>query len=120
MELVDIFEGSDDLVDFTTGDVVFEEGAEGHLMYVVMSGEIRLSLHGETIGMAYRGDIIGEMALLSSTDRSATGTANKPSVLAPIDEDSFLALIRHQPEFAIHVMNVLADRLRLANELLSR
>ncbi len=119
MKLVEIFENSEDLVSFSAGDVIFEEGGEGDLMYVVMSGEIRLSLRGDTIGVEYAGGIVGEMALLNSSERSATGTATKPTVLAPIDEESFFSLIRHQPEFALHVMNVLADRLRLANELLA-
>jgi len=119
MELIEIFENSEDLVDYSAGDVIFEEGSEGHTMYVVMSGEVKLSLHGETIGLERAGGIIGEMALLNSSTRSATGTASKPAVLAPIDEESFLSLIRYRPEFALHVMNVLADRLRMANELLS-
>ena len=119
MELADIFEDSEDLVDFQPGDLVFEEGSDGHQMWVVMSGEVRLSLRGETIGVEHRGGIIGEMALLNSSERSATGKATKPTVLAPIDEESFLLLIKHRPEFSLHVMNVLADRLRLANELLS-
>jgi CRP/FNR family cyclic AMP-dependent transcriptional regulator len=56
------------------------------------------------------------MALLDSDDRSATATAMTDCVLAPIDVHSFKMLIQHTPDFALHVMNVLADRLRLANE----
>jgi CRP-like cAMP-binding protein len=36
-------------------------------------------------------------------------------MLAPIDGHSFELLIQHTPKFALHVMNILADRLRLAN-----
>ncbi len=116
MNLLDIFENSQDLLKFPAGTVIFEEGSEGDFMYVVMEGEIRLSLHNEFIAEESPGGIVGEMALLNSDERSATATAMTDCLLAPIDLHSFKMLIQHTPDFALHVMNVLADRLRLANE----
>jgi CRP-like cAMP-binding protein len=116
MNLLEIFENSDDLLKFPAGTRIFEEGSEGDFMYVVMEGKVRLSLHNEYIAEVSPGDIVGEMALLDSDDRSATATAMSDCLLAPIDLHSFKLLIQHTPDFALHVMNVLADRLRLANE----
>jgi CRP-like cAMP-binding protein len=39
--------------------------------------------------------------------------------LLPIDVHSFKSLIQYTPDFALHVMNVLADRLRRVNEALT-
>ena len=116
MNLVEIFENSEDLLEFPAGTAIFEEGSEGDFMYVVMEGKIRLSLHGEYIAEVSSGGIVGEMALLDSDNRSATATAMTDCQLAPIDLHSFKMLIQHTPDFALHVMNVLADRLRMANE----
>jgi len=119
MNLLEVFENAEDLVNFPEGSVLFAEGTEGDLMYVLVKGEIRVSLHDKTIAVATPGGIIGEMALLNSDVRSATATAIKDCKLAPIDLHSFKLLIQHTPDFALHVMNVLAERLRHANELLA-
>ncbi len=116
MNLLEIFENSGDLHKFPAGTTIFEEGKEGDFMFVVIEGKIRLSLRNEFLGEESPGGIVGEMALLNSDERSATVTAMTDCLLAPIDLHSFKLLIQHTPDFALHVMNVLADRLRLANE----
>jgi CRP/FNR family cyclic AMP-dependent transcriptional regulator len=116
MNLLEIFENSDDLLKFPEGTMIFEEGSTGDFMYVIMEGKVRFSLRDEPLGEALAGGIVGEMALLDSADRSATATAATDCLLAPIDLHSFKMLIQHTPDFALHVMNVLADRLRHANE----
>lgn len=44
--------------------------------------------------------------------RSATAIAKTRCVLVPIDEKRFTDLAASRPEFALHVMRVLARRLR--------
>jgi CRP-like cAMP-binding protein len=119
MDLLEIFEDSQDVIERPAGAIIFEEGDDGDYMYVILQGKVRLSLRGETIGAEFPGGIVGEMALLNSDVRSATATTETTCKLALIDRECFIALIRHTPEFALHVMNVLADRLRLANEILA-
>ena len=115
MDLLEVFQDSDDLIELASGSVLFEEGQEADFMYVIIEGDIQLSLRGKPLTVVGSGAILGEMALLSSDARSATATAVADCRLAPIDEHSFRALIQHTPEFAFHIMQVLADRLRRAN-----
>ena len=119
MDLLEVFEDSADLVELPPESVLFAEGSEGNSMYVIVEGDVRLSLRGQEIATISKGSILGEMALLSSDVRSATATAATNCRLAPIDVHSFKLLIQHTPDFALHVMNVLADRLRLANKTLA-
>lgn len=56
--------------------------------------------------------------MVSSNLRSATVTAKTDCVLASIDQASFESLLKHVPEFTIHIMNVLADRLQNAFEMI--
>lgn len=119
MDLLEVFSDSADLVEFSAGSVLFEEGSEAEFMYVILKGEIRLTLHGQTIATADPGAIVGEMALLNSDVRSATATAMTDCLLVPIDVHSFKSLIQYTPDFALHVMNMLAERLRRVNEALS-
>jgi CRP/FNR family cyclic AMP-dependent transcriptional regulator len=118
MDLLEVFKDSDDLIQLVTGSVLFEEGQDADFMYVIVDGELELSLSGNTLARVQPGAMIGEMALVSSDVRSATATAYSDCLLAPIDVHSFSSLIQHTPEFALHVMNVLVDRLKHTNAAL--
>jgi CRP-like cAMP-binding protein len=118
MDLLDIFKDSEDLVEFPAGAVVITEGQTGNHMYVVMQGEVSISLKNNLLATAGPGEIVGEMALINADIRSATVTAKTDCVLASIDQGSFDALLRHVPDFSLHVMNVLADRLKVAFDLI--
>jgi CRP-like cAMP-binding protein len=91
---------------------------EGNFMYVVMEGEVSISLKDKILATALPGDVIGEMALINSEIRSATVIAKTDCQLALIDQSSFESMIQHVPEFTQHVMTVLANRLKVAYELI--
>lgn len=118
MDLLEVFKDSEDLVEFPAGAVIMTEGMEGNHMYVVMQGEVAISLKDRVISTASAGEIVGEMALINAEIRSATVTATTDCTLAVIDQASFQSLLRHVPDFTIHVMNVLADRLKTAYEII--
>lgn len=119
MDLLEVFSDSSDLVEYPADSVIFEEGSAAEFMYVIIEGKVALSLHGRTIAVAAPGDIVGEMALLDASVRSATATAASDCLLVPIDVHSFKSLIQYTPDFALHVMSVLAKRLRRINEALT-
>ena len=119
MDLLEVFQDSADLVELSAGDELFTEGESAEFMYVIVEGTLELTLHGRKLARSSSGAIIGEMALLGTYTRSATATAVSDCRLAPIDVHSFKLLIQHTPDFALHVMEVLANRLRMANEALA-
>ena len=106
-------------IKFPAGAVIFEEGTKGLVMYVIVEGEVEISLRGKTLAVASAGEIVGEMALLKNAARSATVTAKTDCLLETIDRERFEDLVKDSPSFALYVMNVLADRIRLANESLA-
>ena len=118
MDLLEVFKDSDDLVEYPAEAVIITEGIEGNCMYVVMEGEVTISLHDKVLATALPGEIVGEMALINSDIRSATVTAKTDCLLALIDQSSFESLIQHVPEFTQYVMNVLGDRLQVAFEMI--
>lgn len=118
MDLIEIFQDSEDLVEFTAGSAIITEGEEGNLMYVVMNGEAAISLKNKELATAGPGEIIGEMALINSELRSATVTAKTDCTLAQIDQKSFESLLRYVPDFSMHIMNVLTNRLQSAYDLI--
>ena len=118
MDLLEIFKDSRDLVDFPAGSVIITEGQEGNQMFVVMEGEAVITLKNRELATAGRGEIVGEMALITSEIRSATVTARTDCTLAQIDQRSFESLLRYVPDISIHIMNVLASRLQTACEMI--
>ncbi len=119
MAYSELHKDSDTLIEFSAGCEIFHEEDEGDTMYVVVKGIVDISLRGKHLGEATPGEIVGEMALLKSTQRSATAKAKTDCLLDPIDKNRFKELIQISPSFALYVMNVLAERLRIANEILA-
>ncbi|MGZ5917906.1 MAG: cyclic nucleotide-binding domain-containing protein [Methyloceanibacter sp.] len=101
---------------FASGEAIFEEGSEGDKMYVIRSGEVLIEKGGKVIETVLPGGIVGEMALIDGSPRSATARAKTDCEVAPITEKAFLFLVHETPFFAIAVMRTLADRLRRTNE----
>ena len=97
---------------FSAGEVIFEEGQPGKLMYLVLAGEVQVSIQGRPINTVGPGSIFGEMALVDERERSATVTALTDSRLVPIDQDRFSRLVQQSPDFALQVMSTMSSRLR--------
>lgn len=99
------------------GDVLFRQGDPAGAAYVVMSGRLRVVLEdpgGEerTLNELGRGEVLGEMALLTAAPRSATVYAVRDTDVARISEAEFLWLIEHRPASLHALSRVMADRLQ--------
>ncbi|NND44401.1 MAG: cyclic nucleotide-binding domain-containing protein [Xanthomonadales bacterium] len=119
MLMMELFGDWPDQVEYEKGDVIFNEQDPADCMYVVTEGEVEVSLKGEPLGAELPGGIIGEMAMINAKYRSATAVAIQPSTLARINREQFREMIIKSPDCALHVMAVLANRLRVANMLLA-
>lgn len=106
-------------VHFGAGQTVFEDGAEGTNMYVVLEGEVAIRVGGVEREIVGPGAIFGEMALIDGGPRSAAVVAKTDCRLAEIDRRRFEFMVSQTPYFALAVMKVMADRLRQANARLS-
>lgn len=119
MKFLELFRGREDLLRFPAQTVIFTEGAPVDVMYVIVSGEVELTLHGERLGVEGEGGIIGEMALIRSATRNATATALTDVKLARLDRKQFERLISENSKFALHVMSTLANRLRAVDKYIT-
>ena len=115
MNLLNLFKNSDQIRECGVDTFVFQEGDPSDVMYVVLDGEIDIKVGDETLETLGAGEILGEMALIDAKPRSATAVARTGSRLAIVDAVHFQFMVQQTPYFAIHVMRVLADRLRKTN-----
>jgi len=102
-----------DVRSFPTGAVIFKEGDPPDFMYGVVDGTVNIVVGDRVIETAEPGTLFGEMALIDKKPRSAHAVAATSCRLACIDERRFLFLAQQTPNFALHVMRTLADRLRV-------
>ena len=101
---------------FKAGDVIFREGDEAHELFVIKSGEVRIQIGNRTVSEFSADHIFGEMALIDNEPRSATAIAVTDVELVAVSEKQFLFLVGQTPYFALKVMRVLAQRLRVTNK----
>src|SRR5215467_3098863 len=110
---------------WSSGEVIFREGDTGDTCYVVQSGSVRVTRNhsdGRTITLAELrpGDLFGELAMFDSERRSATvESAADTRAVALLAGDMRRLLLRH-PDIALKLLSAFAERLREANERISR
>ncbi len=66
---------------------IFKEGDTADRFYLILSGEIIISIGGTEIAQLFPGQIFGEMALIEQIPRTATATAAKDTALFAIPPD---------------------------------
>jgi len=102
---------------------LFAKGDPGDRLYLVAQGVIRISaLSPEgrevTYGLIKAGELFGEIAVLDGGRRSADATALEPSELLALDRRDVIDCLDRHPALALHLLRVLCERLRRADDLL--
>lgn len=59
-------------VKFTDGDVIIHQGHVSRTMWLILEGVLEVVVDGEVVGIRSAGDVVGELALLLDSDRSAS------------------------------------------------
>jgi CRP-like cAMP-binding protein len=126
----EVFEENGEFVEFAAGTKIFTEGVVGdkrgvfslsktNYMYFVTEGEVQLSAHGRLIDTFHPGGVFGEMAVISqqpggqAMPRSATATATTACMAYALDPARAEFSLKYAPDFALMMMSVMFDRLRL-------
>ena len=103
---------------FKAGTTIFREGEQAQDLFVIKSGEVRIQIGNRTVSELSADHIFGEMALIDNEPRSASAIAVTDVELVPVSEKQFLFLVSQTPYFALKLMRVLAQRLRVTNKTL--
>lgn len=92
--------------------------AKGSRIYLLLEGEVTLTLNGKPVDLVMPGEIFGELSLILDAPRTATATARKNCRLLALDEKRLLASLQQAPEFALMMVGIMAQRLRRSVERL--
>lgn len=112
MDVLEIFKDSPKARTVAAGEVVFRRGEQADEMFVVLEGKVDIRIDDRVVESLDPGSIFGEMAIADDYPRSADAVAVVDSKIEPIDQEWFKHLVRKSPSFGLHVMSVMAKRLR--------
>lgn len=100
---------------FSDQETIAEQGDPGDAMHIIVSGEVSIVVTADgqqrTIAVRSSGDVIGEMAVITSRPRMAGLVATGRVRVLSIDRPQFESILRERPETSLAVMRVLCQRL---------
>ena len=104
------------LVPLPSGTMLFSQGDTADCTYLVLRGRLQVTAEipgqpARVINEVPRGQSVGEMAMFTRDDRSATVRAIRDSLLLQLDHKDFEALAEQFPEFALAISRQIIGRL---------
>ncbi|QEP42170.1 cyclic nucleotide-binding domain-containing protein [Ectothiorhodospiraceae bacterium BW-2] len=130
---IPLFEGLSDreyviLTDFchvtavNEGNYLFHEGEFGYELYVLLAGE--MSIYNKArgkLGSMKPGDVLGEMAVVRKSSRSADAVAERDSLLLRIKRIELDQLVGKAPRISyiivLNIARLVSERLLVANNI---
>ena len=99
------------------GTNIYAKGDPGTNLCAIGAGTVKISAPSAdgkdaVFNVLGKGDIFGEIALLDGNPRTADATAVTDCELYVIERRDFLPLIRHEPEIALKIIEILCSKLR--------
>lgn len=104
--------------EFEAGQVVFEKGDRGDKLYLILGGSVEVYDGARPIATLSRGDMFGEMALISREPRSAGVRARETSSALVLSNDAIWNVMPREVAIRLltNIIVTLSARLRRANE----
>ncbi len=101
---------------FRPGEVLCKQGEPGDSAYIILSGmaDVLVDTGGgqqRKVAEIKQNDVVGEIAILCDTPRTATVSASSDLIALNISKDNFFKLLKEFPDVSLEVMRVLARRL---------
>lgn len=106
--------------EFSRGNIILHPNEPQEMVYLIKEGRVKVSRYSpdgreQILALLEPSDIFGELALVQGAEPVHI-EAFEDTLICVLYRDDFLALIRRQPELMLHVVKMLAERLRVAEE----
>lgn len=103
-------------VSFQAGAVIFKEGDPSDKLFIVYSGEVVIyqklgEVGSRELARLGTGKMFGEMALITSGQRSALAKAEIQTVCLELSRNKFLHLLKYNPAFEGQIEKILVNRI---------
>lgn len=106
-------------------EVIIKQGTVGNSLFIVVEGTVRVEIQTEDhetriLSTLSAQEVFGEISLLDGSLRSASVVANSPVLLLNVHRDALNTALEDDPNIAMSMLQVLAQRLRQSNEMLGQ
>jgi CRP-like cAMP-binding protein/ATP/ADP translocase len=101
------------------GEVVFRQGDRGSALYLILSGDVKLTVDEREVARLGPNEVFGEMSIFDREPRAATATVVSEAELLRVSAVDFHDAVRETAEVAEAVIQVLNKRLRESNRRLA-
>lgn len=103
------------------GEILFFQHDNSDTAYIVRSGKISIILSSSdgremVINEMHSGDMFGELGILTRKSRSTSAIARTKSELLVIPAQVFLQITENEPQFALRVLEMTANRLQMSGK----
>ena len=110
-------------LEFQPGEELFHQGEPGDSAYIVTRGTVEILAETDAgpvlVATRSENEVIGEMAILCDTARTATIRARDNVCTLHVSKDVFVQLVKGSPEIAVEIIRTLANRLEETTAKLS-
>jgi CRP-like cAMP-binding protein len=106
-------------LDFPAGEELTVQGKPGGRFFLILDGEVDISVGGRRLRTFGPGEYLGEISLIDGEPRSASAVAMSPVSTWSLASWNFRPLLRTYPSVAEKVMLLLCRRLRDAEAALA-
>ena len=104
--------GGRGLKKFSSGDVIYAEGAEADCAYVILSGMVTIRKDFAEVVHHGPGRVIGELALLDNVQRAATAMAAETTICEVISRQRFQESLAVMPDILLKLAITYIDRIK--------
>ncbi|HEX5240993.1 MAG TPA: cyclic nucleotide-binding domain-containing protein, partial [Candidatus Limnocylindrales bacterium] len=96
------------------GDVLVRQGETAEQLFVVLDGSLAFGLEetGQQLGQLGPGEVVGEVAVLSGTERTATARAATPARIGVIERQDLERIASTHPELVERLLDSSVRRVR--------
>src|SRR5260221_6209061 len=106
---------------FSPGEHIVWVGEPGVEFFIIQQGRVAITLPDENgrelvLATLTAGQVFGESSLLDGGPRTATARAETEAELLELGRNEFLEVVRKHPSAALHMVKVLAQRQREADD----
>lgn len=113
---IDVVRGRVRWLQLASGETLMRQGEPGDALYLLVSGRLRVYIEQDgqrrVVREISRGEVVGEMSLITDEPRSATLVAIRDSVLVSLGKEDFAQLQAISPPVTLALTRQIIARLR--------
>ena len=118
------FQETPNIQRYADGDIIVSEGIVSNNAYIILEGKVNVTKKVDKksilINTLRKGEVFGEMGMISQSVRSASVVAVGNVTIGVIEREQFESIVSGLPDDVGAIVKALVDRLRYTSDQLSK